>query len=248
MDYTKFNARSAQTVSLDVGLRAYMVAVFNYMAAALALTGAVAYGASTSDAFLSAMFSVNAAGHPIGMSVLGWVISLSPLAFIFIFNSKINSVSTQTAKILFGAFAILMGLSLTSIFLVYTHESIVRVFFITASVFGAMSLYGYTTKKDLTSFGSFLMMGLMGVIMASLVNMFLKSAGLDFALSLVGVLIFTGLTAYDVQKLKSIYIYNSNSQGMDVTKLAIMGALNLYMDFINLFVYLLRFLGNRRSD
>jgi FtsH-binding integral membrane protein len=172
-----------------------------------------------------------------------WVVALSPLAFVLVLSFGINKLSVSTAQIVFWAFAAVMGLSLSSIFLVYTDASIAKVFFITAATFGAMSLWGYTTKRDLTGMGSFLMMGLIGLIIAMVVNIFLQSSMLEFAISAIGVLIFVGLTAYDTQRIKESY---SASFGTDVlAKGAIMGALSLYLDFINLFMMLLRLFGNR---
>lgn len=224
----------ADAAQIDVGLREYMLSVYNYMASGLALTGIVAYALTLSPAAMQMVF-----GTP-----LKWVVMLAPLGFVFYFSAKINSMKASTAQTLFWIFAALMGLSLASIFVIYTGTSIARVFFITAGTFAGMSLYGYSTKRDLSGMGSFLMMGLMGVIIASIVNIFLGSAGLQFVISVVGVLVFTGLTAYDTQKIKSIYseLDNSEVQG----KKAIMGALNLYLDFINLFIMLMHLLGDRR--
>lgn len=248
MDFQRFNQQQnqayagaqTQTAEYDEGLRAYMLKVYNYMAAALAFTGAIAFFGSTSEALISTIY--NAQG---GMTGIGWVIALAPLGFVFFLSAKVHSMQLQTAQICFWAFSALMGLSLTSIFLLYTGESIARVFFITAGVFGAMSLYGYTTKKDLTSMGSFLIMGLFGIIIASLVNLFLQSAAMQFIISFIGVFIFIGLTAYDTQRVKNTYhMLGGNAEV--VSKAAIMGALSLYLDFINLFIMLLRFFGERR--
>lgn len=227
----------ARTVSAeyDAGMRSYMLSIYNYMAAALALTGVIAFGAASSPALMQAIF-----GTP-----LQWIVALAPLGIVMFLSFRVQKLSMQAAQMWFWAFAAAMGLSLSSIFMVYTGTSIARVFFITASVFGSMSLYGYTTKKDLTGMGSFLMMGLFGLIIASLVNIFLKSSGLQFAISAIGVIVFTGLTAYDTQKIKHMY-YAVGSAGEMAGKAAIMGALTLYMDFINLMIMLLRFLGDRR--
>lgn len=225
----------AQAASVyDEGLRAYMLKVYNYMAGALALSGIVAFLTSQNEALMQTLF-----GTP-----LMWVVVLAPLALVFFFSFKINSLSVQAAQGLFWTYAGLMGLSMATIFVIYTGASVARVFLITASVFGAMSLYGYTTKRDLTGFGSFLFMGLIGIILASLVNIFLKSTGLEFAISILGVLIFTGLTAYDTQKIRQMYDVAGNQEVAQ--KMAIMGALTLYLDFINLFMMLLRFFGDRR--
>jgi FtsH-binding integral membrane protein len=225
----------ARTVSsdYDAGMRSYMLSIYNYMAAALALTGVVAFGAASYPPLMQAIF-----GTP-----LQWIVALAPLGIVMFLSFKVQKLSMQAAQMWFWVFAGAMGLSLSSIFMVYTGTSIARVFFITAGVFGSMSLYGYTTKKDLTGMGSFLMMGLFGLIIASLVNIFLKSSGLQFAISAIGVVIFTGLTAYDTQKIKSMYYAVGGSDFAG--KAAIMGALTLYLDFINLMIMLLRF-GDRR--
>lgn len=243
-DFTKMNRPQAKattagfqpkTVSIDQGLRAHMVKVYNYMAAALGVTGLVAYFAASSDPFMAAML-----GSPLKFAIM-----FGPFAFILVLSFGINRMSLFTAQAVFWAFSVVMGLSLSAIFLVYTGESIARTFFITASLFGAMSLYGYTTKRDLTSMGSFLMMGLLGIILASLVNIFLKSAGIQFAISILAVIIFTGLTAYDTQRIKNMY-FEIVGHGETLGKAALMGALALYLDFINLFIQLLRFFGDRR--
>ncbi|MFO1242981.1 MAG: Bax inhibitor-1/YccA family protein [Rickettsiales bacterium] len=229
-----------QAVEFDAGLRAYMLQVYNYMASALVLTGLVSYVAGTSEAFLKLMFTVNDQG---GMSVspLAWIIMFAPLGMVFFLGARLHTLSKTAAQASFWIFSVLMGLSLFYVFAIYTGESIARVFFITAGTFGAMSLYGYSTKKDLTGWGSFLMMGVLGIFIASIVNIFLHSSGLQFAISVIGVLLFTGLTAYDTQRIKSTY-YAMGAAG----NAAIMGALNLYLDFINLFIMLLRLFGDRR--
>lgn len=234
-----FNTVHSRVKSLsaeyDVGLRAYMVSVYNYMAAALVLTGVVAFGASQSAQLMQAIY-----GTP-----LQWVVMLAPLGIAIYLSARLNKISLPAAQGWFWGFSAVMGLSLSYIFLAYTGTSVARVFFITASVFGSMSLYGYTTKKDLTGMGSFLVMGLWGIILASIVNIFLKSSGLEFAISIIGVLIFTGLTAYDTQRIK--YSYDMVAGSAEMTgKAAIMGALTLYLDFINLMVMMLRFFGDRR--
>lgn len=245
MDFSKYNVSSESAVKYNFGLRAYMMQVFNYMAVALFFTGITALYAS-SDAFMSLMVTNGANGA--SLSMLGWVIQLAPLFIVFFLSYKIQSMSVQAAKTTFWVYSVAMGLSLGAIFHQYTGESIARAFFITASVFGAMSIYGYTTKKDLTSFGSFLFMGLLGIIFASIINIFLKSSALAFASSVIGVLIFTGLTAYDVQKIKSMYYHTANLSDEASSKSAIYGALTLYIDFINLFIMLLRFFGTSRRD
>lgn len=225
----------ANTAGYDEGMRSYMLRIYNYMAGALGVTGVIALLASSSPALMEAIF-----GTP-----LQFVVMLAPIGIVLYLSLKVNSLSVQQAQTWFWAYSAAMGLSLSAIFMVYTGASIARTFFITASVFGAMSLYGYTTKKDLTGMGSFLIMGLIGVILASLVNIFLKSTGLEFAISVLGVLIFTGLTAYDTQKLKQVY-YSVGGSSESLGKATIMGALTLYLDFINLMIMLLRFIGDRR--
>lgn len=239
----QYGAQS-RAAAYDTGLRTYMLRIYNYMASALALTGIVALGASKSEAFLSALYNVQN-GHVVGMSGFGWLVAFAPLGLVLWLSMGINRLSTTAAQAIFWVYSALVGLSLTSIFLIYTGESIARTFFVTAGTFGAMSLYGYTTKKDLTGMGHFLIMGLIGLIIASVVNMFLHSSGLAFATSVIGVLIFVGLTAYDTQKLKGMY-YQVAGNADALAKVSIMGALSLYLDFINMFMYLLRFMGDRR--
>jgi hypothetical protein len=210
-----------------------MLRVYNYMGSALALTGIVAYLTANSPVMMNAIF-----GTP-----LMWVVMLAPLGLVFFLSAKIQTMSATAAQTTFWVFAVLMGMSLASIFVVYTGTSIARVFFITAGLVGTMSLYGYTTKRDLTGMGSFLMMGLIGIILASVVNWFLQSSALEFAISVIGVLVFVGLTAYDTQKIKEMYAASDSAAVM--SKKAIMGALRLYLDFINLFLMLLRLFGNR---
>ena len=218
---------------IDEGLRAHMLRVYNYMVLGLGLTGAVAYVVSQSETMMSAIF-----GTP-----LFWVVALAPLGLVFFLSARVHKMSFSSAQLTFWIFAGLMGLSLASIFVIYTGMSIAKVFFITAGMFGGMSLYGYTTKKDLSGWGSFLFMGLIGIIIASVVNMFLASSAMDFAISVIGVLIFTGLTAYDTQRIKQMYM---ESDSTDVAgKKAIMGALSLYLDFLNMFLMMLRLFGGR---
>ena len=248
-DRQTLGARAGSALAIDEGLRSYMLRVYNYMGIGLVVTGLVAWYVSTLVAPGGSL--INATGTdfatPLGAALYGsplqWVVMLAPLAFVLVLSFGINKLSVGAAQAVFWAFSAVMGLSLSSIFLVYTDASIAKVFFITAATFGAMSLYGYTTKRDLTQMGSFLMMGLIGLIIASVVNIFMQSSMLEFAISAVGVLIFVGLTAYDTQKIKEGY---SESYGADVlAKGAIMGALSLYLDFINLFLMLLRLFGNR---
>jgi FtsH-binding integral membrane protein len=247
-------AAGRDTAAVDAGLRSYMLRIYNYMTIGLAITGFAAMGvymaAVTSDPSGAAAKIGNSFLTPFGyamfVSPLKWLFILAPLAMVFAISFGINRLRPATAQLMFWAFAALMGISLSSIFLVYTHTSIVRVFFITAASFGALSLYGYTTKRDMTGMGSFLMMGLFGIIIASLVNVFVASSMLQFVVSVVGVLIFAGLTAYDTQRLKNDYIYGYASQGGDIAeRAAITGALSLYLNFINLFTLLLQLLGQR---
>lgn len=225
----------AQTgvASYDEGLRSYMLGVYNYMAIALALTGAVAYGTAASPQLIQLIF-----GTP-----LRWVVLFAPLGFVFFLSARVHAMSLMAVQATFWAFSAMMGLSLASIFLVYTDASIAKTFFITASAFGALSIFGYTTKRDLAPMGKFMFIGLVGLIIAMLVNFFLQSPAIEFAVSAIGVLIFAGLTAYDTQQIKEIY-YAGDSTAV-AGKKSVMGALRLYLDFINMFLFLLRFLGSR---
>jgi len=232
----RFAARTAiPQVGIDQGLRSYMLRVYNYMAGGLAITGVVAYFAAASGLYLSLMQT----------PVLFWIVVFAPLGLVLLLSFRIQRMSLHAAQATFWGYAALVGLSLAGLFLVYTGASIAQVFFITAATFLAMSLWGYTTKRDLTSFGHFLIMGLIGVIIASLVNLFLRSPGLYFAVSVIGVLVFTGLTAYDTQRIKEMYWEGDG--GEVAGKKAIMGALALYLDFINLFVMLMQLMGQRRN-
>jgi FtsH-binding integral membrane protein len=248
LDRNYATARSGyrtDAVTIDAGLRAYMIRVYNYMAAGVALTGLVAwftFSAAVTDA--GGSMQLTSFGHAIFQSPLMWVFVLAPLALVFALSYGINRLSAGTALMLFFVYAGLLGLSLASIFLVYTGASITRVFFISAATFGALSLYGYTTQRDLTGIGSFMFMGLIGIVIASLVNIFLKSTGLDWAISIIGVIVFVGLTAYDTQRIKEMY--SVNDDGTISGRKAVMGALSLYLDFINLFLMLLRLFGDRR--
>ncbi|HEV7290991.1 MAG TPA: Bax inhibitor-1/YccA family protein [Devosia sp.] len=239
-DRQTLGARAGSALAIDEGLRSYMLRVYNYMGIGLVVTGVVAY---FSNAAAVSNGELTAWGALLYTTPLMWVVALAPLAFVMVLSFGINKLSVTAAQGTFWAFSAIMGLSLSSIFMVYTDASIAKVFFITAATFGAMSLYGYTTKRDLTGMGSFLFMGLIGLIIASVVNIFMQSSMLEFAISAVGVLIFVGLTAYDTQKIKEGY---SETLGADtLAKGAIMGALSLYLDFINLFLMLLRLFGNR---
>ncbi len=233
----------AQAAPIDAGLREYMLRVYNYMASALSLTGIIAYATANTPALISLFYATSPEGF-LQPTMLAYIAMFSPLAFVLALSFGINKMSATMAQGVFWAFAGVMGLSLSHIFLSYTGTSIARVFFITSGTFAAMSLYGYTTKKDLTGLGSFLFMGLIGIIIASVVNMFLQSSAMQFVISVIGVLIFVGLTAYDTQKIKNMYSEIDGSE--TATKKAIMGALTLYLDFINLFLMLLRLFGERR--
>ncbi|MBB3388361.1 hypothetical protein FHT82_001081 [Rhizobium sp. BK275] len=224
----------AQTQALfDEGLRQHMLRVYNYMALGLVITGIVAFIVGSTPALYVPIFS----------TPLKWVVMLAPLAFVFFFSFRIQTMSSSTAQMTFWAFCAVMGLSLASIFLVFTKTSIAQTFFITAAMFGAISLYGYTTKRDLSKMGSFLMMGLFGIIIAGIVNIFLGSSALQFAISVIGIVVFVGLTAYDTQNIKEQYSENYDQESNQ--KLAVFGALSLYLNFVNLFQLLLNFTGER---
>jgi uncharacterized protein len=237
---------------IDQGLRSYMLSVYNYMALGLAFTGIAALGvymlAVTNDPAQSAGqirdgIMLTSFGYALFVSPLKWVVILAPLAMVFFLSARMASMSVQGAQMAFWVFAALMGVSLSSIFLVYTHDSIARVFFVTAAAFGALSLYGYTTKRDLSAMGTFLIMGLFGIVIASLVNIFVGSSMIQFVVSVVGVIVFAGLTAYDTQRIKEMYDYADDST--IAGRKAIMGALSLYLNFINMFTMLLSLFGNR---
>ena len=227
-------ARMSQA-AIDAGLRQFMISVYNYMASGLALTGIVAYGAAETGLYASL----------IDTPMLFWGVTLAPLALVLLLSFRIEKMSLGAAKTAFWAYAALVGLSLSGIFFVYTGSSIARTFFITAATFLAMSLFGYTTRADLARTASFLLMGLVGIIIASIVNVFLASSIVQLAISVVGVIVFVGLTAYDTQRIKEIYL-NSDSPAI-AGKKAIMGALALYLDFLNLFILLMQLTGNRRD-
>ncbi len=235
----------SQSTSIDAGLRSYMLKVYNYMASGVLLTAVIAYFAGTSEAFLSMMMTQGADGR-VGMSGLAWVIALAPAAMAFFMMFRIHKMSTQAVQATFWTYAALMGLSLFSIFLVYTGQSILQVFFVTAGTFGLLSMYGYATKRDLTSWGTFLSVGVIAVFVVTLANaFFFKSSGLSLAMSYIGVLLALGLTAYDTQKVKEIY-YSVAGSADAVKRASILGALSLYFDFIYLFINLLRIIGERR--
>ncbi|MGR9170427.1 Bax inhibitor-1/YccA family protein [Rhizobium sp. KDH_Rht_773_N] len=240
-DLRNYQSRVQTGEVIDQGLRAYMLKVYNLMALGLAITGLAAYFAFT---FAVQDGRLTQFGNLLFQSPLRWVVILAPLAVVFFLSFRIGRMSVAAAQTTFWVYAALVGLSLSSIFLVYTQSSITQTFFVTAASFGALSLFGYTTKRDLSAMGSFLIMGLFGLIIASLVNIFLASSALQFAISVIGVLIFAGLTAYDTQRIKEMYY---EADGYDVAgRKAIMGALTLYLDFINLFMFLLQFMGNRK--
>ena len=223
---------------IDEGLRNYMLKIYNYMAGGLTATALMAYLVISNPSIFRLFF------NEMGYTGFGYLALFAPLILVFAFGWVLNRGTIQQVRAMFWGYSLLMGVSLTPIFLLYTQSSLVRVFLITAGSFGALSLYGYTTKKDLSGMGSFLIMGLFGLIIASIVNIFVKSSGLDWALSFIGVGIFAGLTAFDSQKIRMIY--SSADSDETLTKKALMGALSLYLDFINLFMYLLRFMGDRK--
>ena len=235
-------SRAATAAQIDRGLRAYMLGVYNYMTTALAVTGFAALATK--------MLSIDASNGvltPFGQALYGtpllWVVALAPLAMVFWLSFRLHRMSVSKARVLFYVFAGVMGVSLSSILITFTGASVARAFFITAGAFASLSLYGYTTKRDLTAFGAFLVIGLVGLLLAMIVNLFVGSQGLEFAVSVLGVLIFAGLTAYDTQKIKLMYL-ESDDYSMAQRK-SIMGALALYLDFINMFLFLLRLMGNR---
>jgi FtsH-binding integral membrane protein len=251
-DYNKWNTAArggyaGQTAVVDAGLRAYMLRVYSYMAAAVALTGVaswVTYNAAVVTDAATGRATLTSFGQTLYSGPGSIVLLLATLGLVFFISFRINRLQYTTAMTLFMVYAALLGVMLSSIFLTYTGASITRVFFISAASFGALSLYGYTTQRDLSAMGSFLIMGLFGLIIASLVNIFLKSSGLDWAISVLGVGIFAGLTAYDTQRIKEMY--DSMDDDGTMGRKAIMGALSLYLDFINLFMMLLRLVGDRR--
>jgi FtsH-binding integral membrane protein len=254
MEFNKQNVTTKSSVSeeiIDQGLRAYMLKVYNYMASGVLLTGVISllvfkFSGGMNITLGPTGFSglTNPFGELLFNSGFKWLVMLAPLGIVMYLSFGIAKMSASKAQSTFWVFAALMGASLASIFIVYTQMSIARVFFITSGTFGAMSIYGYTTKRDLTKLGSFLMMGLFGIIIASVVNIFMKSTMMYFVISILGVLIFVGLTAYDTQKIKNSYLESDSGELMG--KKAVMGALTLYLDFINLFIMLLRLFGQRR--
>jgi FtsH-binding integral membrane protein len=227
--------RAVDTAAFDEGLRKHMLRVYNYMMIGLAVTGIIAFLVASTPALYVPIFT----------TPLKWVVMLAPLAFIFVLSWRFEQMSTSALQMTFFAFCAVMGVSMASIFLVFTGASVARVFFITSAMFAATSLWGYTTKTDLSKMGSFLIMGLIGIVIASIVNIFLGSSALQFAISVIGVVVFTGLTAYDTQNIKESY---AEHFGHDTnTKMAVMGALSLYLNFINLFQMLLQLTGQREE-
>jgi len=230
------------TAGYDEGLRSYMLSIYNYMASGVLLTGIVALVVATNDALMSLFFAQNATGA-VGPTILGWVAMLSPLAMILVMNFGVNRLSETSLKACFFGFAALMGISMSTIFIRYTGASIAQPFFVTAAAYGALSLYGDTTKRDLSAMGKFLMMGLIGLLVAMIANIFIGSSPLQLGINILGVLIFAGLTAYDTQRLKALY-YEVQGSAF-IGKSAVLGALTLYLNFINMFQFLLSFMGNR---
>ena len=242
---------TADAAAVDAGLRAHMLRIYNWMASGLVLTGIVAYLIASVPELQALFWQVgrNAAGYRVvAPTLLGWATILSPLAFVLVLSFGLNRLSTGAAQGLFWLFSAAMGASLSNIFLVYTGASVARVFFITAVMFAAVSLYGYTTKADLTRMGSFMMMGLIGIVIAGLVNIFIGSTALQFAISVIGVVVFVGLTAWDTQRIKTDYIEYAHAEGPALAgKRGVMDALGLYLNFVNLFQLLLQFMGVRRG-
>jgi FtsH-binding integral membrane protein len=244
-DYDNRAVRGSGAVAgvVDAGLRAHMLRIYNYMLVGLVLTGATAWLTANTE-FATLFFQTNAATGRFGLTGLGWVALLAPLGMVFFLSFGINRMSVGAAQAMFWVYSGLVGIGLAPILWVYTGASVAETFFITAAMFGAMSLWGYTTRSDLSAMGSFLMMGLIGLIIAMVVNFFLQSAMIQWVVSAMGVIIFTGLTAYDTQWIKEMYV--ANDDGTVAGRKAIIGALKLYLDFLNLFLFLLRFMGNRR--
>ncbi|MAQ06258.1 MAG: hypothetical protein CMN50_00935 [SAR116 cluster bacterium] len=241
MNDNRFMSSSqAQASQIDLGLRSYMLGVYNHMTTALALTGLMAMALN----FLSISGGqLTTIGHIFYNTPMKWVVILAPLGMVFYISARLNKISAGKARNLFYVYAGLMGLSLSSLLLIYTGASVARAFFVTAAAFAALSIYGYTTKKSLTGLGSFLIMGVFGLIIAQIVNIFLASSSLDFMITIIGVLIFAGLTAYDTQKIKNMYLAGDDNE--TAGKKSVLGALTLYLDFILMFQFLLALIGNR---
>jgi FtsH-binding integral membrane protein len=240
----------AGAAAIDQGLRTYMLRVYNWMASGLLLTGIVAYGVANTSLLALFYHAVPTEyGTRIMPTGLGTISMFAPLAFVLVLSFGVNRLSRSSVQALYWAFCVAMGASLTNIFLIYAHDSIARVFFISAAMFAGMSIYGYTTRSDLSRMGSFLIMGLWGMILASLLNMFLQSSAMQFAVSIIGVVVFTGLTAYDTQRIKVSYTQLAYAEGTDgAAKRSVYDALSLYLNFINLFMIMLRLTGNRSSN
>lgn len=242
---------TADAAAVDAGLRSYMLRVYNWMASGLLLTGIVAYVIASTPELMSLFWSVGrtpSGARVVSPTILGWAAMLSPLAFVLVLSFGINRMSKTTAQLLFWLFAAAMGASLSNIFLRYTGQSIASTFFICSAMFAGVSLYGYTTKADLTRMGSFMMMGLIGIILAMVVNIFLASPALAFAISIIGVVVFVGLTAWDTQRIKNDYVEHAYAEGTELAgKRSVMDALALYLNFVNLFQLLLSLLGNRQE-
>ncbi|MEY3197526.1 MAG: hypothetical protein RLZZ59_897 [Pseudomonadota bacterium] len=246
MDYTTQIKSASSSKTMDIGLREYMLKVYNYMALALGVTGIAAYATMNIPFVARLMFNFSEYGHVTNTTMLGMIIMISPIFIAFYFFSNAMNVSVEKSQIMLWVYSALTGMSLSSLGFVYTGESIARTFFICASLFGTMSIYGYTTKRDLTAMGSFMIMGVIGLLIASLVNMFMNSPGLYFATSVLGVIIFTGIVAWNTQRIKDTYF--AVGGGELGQRMAVVSAFSLYLDFINLFLYLIRFFGVRRND
>jgi len=246
MDYTNKMGAAAKQQTMDLGLREYMLRVYNYMAAALALTGVSAFVTMSFDPIARLMFNFSEYGHVTGTTMFGMLVMISPIGIAWYFFSGAGRMDVSKSQMMLAIYSVLTGMSLASLGFIYTGESIARTFFICSSVFGAMSIYGYTTKKDLTSMGSFAVMGIIGLLIATLINMFLHSPAIYFATSILGVVIFMGITAWNTQQMKSVYY--SVGGGEMGQRMAVVSAFTLYLDFINLFLYLLRFFGVRRDN
>jgi len=252
-DFRTYSPRAtgvAGAAALDEGLRAYMLRVYNWMASGLLLTGIVAYGVANTSLITLFYHTVPTVyGMRVAPTLLGTLSMFAPLAFVLVLSFGVNKLSRSSVQALYWAFCVAMGASLTNIFLVYAHDSIARVFFVTAAMFAGMSIWGYTTRSDLSKMGSFLMMGLFGIILASLLNIFLHSSAIQFAVSIIGVVVFTGLTAYDTQRIKVSYTQFAYAEGTEgAAKRSVYDALSLYLNFINLFMMLLQLMGSRNSN
>ena len=249
MKYFGSTVKGVEAVKFDEGLRSFMANIFNNMAIGLVVTAIISWAFGNVKPLMSLLYHMDpVAGTPVGMTALGWMAMFAPIFFVFMFSFSINRISVSAARGMFFLFSALMGISISNIFLMYTEASITATFFITAATFASMALYGNVTKKDLTSWGSFFMMGLFGIIIASLVNLFMQSSGLGFAISFISIFIFMGLTAYDVQNFKRMYmgVHGYGSEEL-LSKLSVQAAMQLYMNFINLFLSLLRFFGDRKN-